>query len=311
MNRIKTLSSLLLALLLSLSLVLPAFAKEEQTETGTAPIAENLELTTYRGVSVGGTLSATDPDGGTLTFEITTNPTKGSVELSEDGSFVYTPKENKKGKDYFGFRATDSDGNCSQEATVLITIQKQRGCVSYSDMDGNAAESAAVYLAENDIFVGEYVGGSYVFSPDSTVSRGEFLAMCMKVAEINLLDGVSSTGFSDDSDIPAWQKPYVSTALMNGMVSGYTDDAGNNSFCANNPVSYYEAAVIVNNVLGLTNVSVSAGTDSTVPAWAEQANANVASCSILNGVHLETMDTLSRAKAALMVCNAVQVLANR
>ena len=309
MNRMKHLSALFLVLLLSLSLTSPTFAKEK--EAGTAPIAENLEITTYRGVSVGGTLSATDPDGGIITFEITTNPTKGSIELSDDGSFVYTPKEGKKGKDYFGFRAIDEDGNTSQEATVLITIRKQSGCVSYSDMDGNGAENAAVYLAENDIFVGEYVGGSYVFSPDSTVTRGEFLAMCMKVAEINLLEGVSSTGFSDDSEIPAWQKPYVSTALMNGMVSGYTDNEGNNTFCANTPVSYYEAAVIVNNVLGLSNVSVSTSEDTVVPTWAEQADANVNSCSILNGVHLETLDSLSRAEAALMVCNAVQVLENR
>lgn len=309
MNRIRTLSALFLVLLLAFSLALPCFAAEETK--GTAPIAENMELTTFRNTSIGGTLSAMDPDGSTLTFEITTPPTKGSIELEEDGSFVYTPKEGKKGKDYFGFRAEDSDGNTSQEATVLITIRKQSGRVSYSDMEGNTAENAAVYLAENDIFVGEYVGGSYVFSPNSDVTRGEFLAMCMKVAEIPLLEGVASTGFTDDKEIPDWQKPYVSTALMNGMVSGYADGQGNSTFRANAPVSYYEAAVMVNNVLGLTNVSVEAFADDAVPAWATQANANVSSCSILNGVNLEEPASLSREKAALMVCNAVQVLENR
>lgn len=309
MNRMRTWTSFFLALLLAFSLARPCFAAEKSK--GTAPIAENMELTTFRNTSAGGVLSALDPDGGPLTFEITTPPTKGSIALEEDGSFVYTPKEGKKGKDYFGFRAADSDGNTSQEATVLITIRKQIGSISYSDMEGNAAENAAVYLAENDIFVGEYVGGSYVFSPDTDVTRGEFLAMCMKVAEIPLLEGVSSTGFTDDKEIFDWQKPYVSTALMKGMISGYADGQGNSTFRANAPVSYYEAAVIINNVLGLTNVSVEAFADDTVPAWAAQASANVASCSILNGVRMEEPASLTREKAALMVCNAVQVLENR
>ena len=54
----------------------------------TAPVAENLELTTYRGVSVGGTLAATDPEGDPLTYRITTAPVKGTVDLQPEGSFV-------------------------------------------------------------------------------------------------------------------------------------------------------------------------------------------------------------------------------
>ena len=62
-----------------------------------APIAENFEFETYRGVSYGGELSALDPDGDKLSFEITTKPRKGSVELSDGGHFVYTPDEGEKG----------------------------------------------------------------------------------------------------------------------------------------------------------------------------------------------------------------------
>ena len=94
--------------------------------TSSSPVAENLELTTYRGVSVGGRLSAVDPDGDVLSYEITTKPAKGTVELSEDGSFVYTPDDGKKGRDYFGYKAVDSQGNYSQEATVIIKITKQK-----------------------------------------------------------------------------------------------------------------------------------------------------------------------------------------
>ena len=89
---------------------------------GSAPAAENLELRTYRNVSVGGRLKAFDPDGDVVSYSITTDP----VKLEENGCFVYTPRENKRGRDYFGYKAVDSEGNLSQEATVIIRIEKQK-----------------------------------------------------------------------------------------------------------------------------------------------------------------------------------------
>ena len=106
------------ALALCTALVPAGFA--EQDTAGTAPVAENLELTTFRNTSIGGTLSANAPDGSPLTFRITTEPVKGTVTLTDSGTFVYTPADGKRGRDYFGFRAADSSGNESQEATVLI-----------------------------------------------------------------------------------------------------------------------------------------------------------------------------------------------
>ena len=74
----KTLGALALALTLSLTVgMLYACAAPSQEN----PIAENLELKTYRGVSVGGQLKATDPDGDMLKYEVTTEPIKGEVAL--------------------------------------------------------------------------------------------------------------------------------------------------------------------------------------------------------------------------------------
>ena len=112
------------ALALCAALVPAGFA--EQAAADTAPVAENLELTTFRGTSIGGTLSANAPDGSPLTFRITTEPIKGTVTLTDSGTFVYTPADGKRGRDYFGFRAADSSGNESQEATVIISIKKQK-----------------------------------------------------------------------------------------------------------------------------------------------------------------------------------------
>ena len=81
-----------LACLSLCALMLPALADSS------APVAENFEFETYRGVSFGGRLAAVDPEGDAVSFEITTQPKKGSIELSDDGSFVYSPIDGKRGR---------------------------------------------------------------------------------------------------------------------------------------------------------------------------------------------------------------------
>lgn len=302
----KRLLSLVLcgAALLTAAAALPAHAADG------APIAENLELATYRNVSVGGKLAAVDPEGDEVTFEITTSPKKGDIELEADGSFVYTPLENKKGRDYFGYRATDSEGNVSQEATVIITISKQKTDVSYSDMSGDGGEYAATALAESGIYTGAVLDGSYVFEPEASLTRGQFLVMCMSAADIPLLTGVTATGFADDADIPAAMKPYVSTALRRGIVSG-TERDGMIVFAPNDPISGAEAAVILDRCFALTSVSSASVLDSALPAWAAQSAANISECGILPyGETLECAE-LSRAVGAEMLVSAMAVAAAR
>ena len=278
---------------------------------GTAPIAENLELSTYRGVSVGGRLSATDPDGDTLRFTVTTKPVKGTLDLDDDGRFVYTPAEGKRGKDYFGYQATDADGNRSQEATVIIRIEKQKSKLTYADLDGEGCACAAVRLAEADVFRGEYLAGEYVFDPDTPVTREEFLAMCMKVAGTPPLTGVRSTGFADDKEIAVWARPYVGTALKNGVVSGYSGDGGA-VFCPTRDISVLEAAVILDRSIALTDaVSAWFSRDDSIPAWAAQSAANVASCGLLPDGCSFSDAVLTRGQAAEMLCGAMDVLARR
>ena len=291
----------LLALVMVLSAV-TVYAVE--TENG-APTAENLELCTYRGVSVGGRFAAVDPEGEALSFEITTEPGKGVVEVGENGRFVYTPAENKKGKDYFGYRAVDASGNRSEEATVIITIMKQKSKVTYSDLHGDATEFAAMYLTENGIYTGALLGGEYIFDADAPVSRGEFLAMCMECSGRDILSAVSRTGFADDAAIPVWMKPYVSTAVMCGAVKGYAAE-GANVFEPEKPVSFYEAAVMLSSAAGMEDVANTAG--ETVPVWAGQAVSNLTAYDIADSLSVSNPDALTRGEAAVMIAAAAMRL---
>lgn len=311
MKRMKAALALLLALSLS---AVPALAVEDdmELEENAAPVAENQELQTYRGVSVGGRLQAYDAEGGALTFEITTEPMKGTVELTADGYFVYTPKENKRGRDYFGFRATDPEGNVSQEGTVIIKLVRQKSAVTYSDMTGSAAEYAAVVLTEAGVFTGEYVGTDYVFSPTATVSRGEFLSMCMAAADCDLLQGVSSTGFQDDGDISAWLKPYVATALLNGYITGTEAETGTGAvFSPDEDITLRDACVMLNAVLGVTDVVSAAAYEDDEGTGSAQAVANLTACNIMLSRWDDLDEALTRAGAAELLQKAMALLSAR
>ena len=294
--------SLLAALTLCALMGLPALSA---LAANGAPVAENLEITTYRNVCVGGRLSAVDPEGDALSYEISTEPSKGTVELAEDGLFVYTPDANRKGRDYFGYRAIDSTGARSQEATVIVKIEKQKTQTSYADMAGHPSAYAATALAEYGIFSAESVGGVQVFSPEREVTRAEFLTMCMSLGENELLSGVLATGFADDAEIDAWLKPAVATALMDGVVSGYSVDGGA-VFAPNEAVTRQEAAVMLDNVLDTTEAAAS----DTAPAWAAESVGNLSACGVITEGEAFS-EPLTRADAAEMLIRALGVLKAR
>ncbi len=275
-----------------------------------APVAESIELTTYRSVPVTDRFSCLDPEGDAVTYSIERPPKKGTVEIDGD-QFTYTPAQGKKGSDSFTYAATDSLGNKSNAATVTVKIKKQSTTVTYSDMSDSPAAYAATALAENGVFVGEQVGGEYLFRPATPVTRGEFLVMCLKMSGTELLSGITRTGFYDDNLIPDWQKPYVTTALMDSIISGRALSDGRVVFSPNDSITFAEAAVMLNNTLGITDVSVDIQ-EPAAPAWAYQASLNLSSCDIISGVEAGVSSAaVTRADAAQMLSAAMTVMESR
>ena len=274
-----------------------------------APVAQNLSLETYRGVSVGGTFQAVDPEGDLLSFRITTQPGKGSVTVQGD-SFVYTPDENKRGRDRFTYQAVDASGSASPDAEVSIRINKQATEVFYPALSGSGLQYAAQRLAEEGIFVGEKIGLCYDFSEDSPLSRGDFLTMCAALTGMEPLEDVTRTGFYDDGSIPLWQKPYVSAALLYGLVKGSTGPEGQVCFRGEEPITRAEAAVMLNDFLELSDAAGIFYRED-VPGWAAQAVANLYSSDICSGSEFRAERSLTRGEAAELLSGALDVLASR
>jgi VCBS repeat-containing protein len=94
--------------------------------TGTRPVATDdsyvTDEDTSLSISTPGVLSNDqDLDGDPLTAIIDTLPSHGSLSLSSDGSFIYTPDPNFFGTDTFMYYANDGQSD-SSAATVTITV---------------------------------------------------------------------------------------------------------------------------------------------------------------------------------------------
>ncbi len=283
-----------------------------------APIAQIQSFETCRNVAYMGRLTAVDPEGDAVTYRLAQKPARGSLELTDPatGAFVYTPYENKTGRDAFTFVAEDSQGNASEPAKVTLRIRKPDTKVTYADMSGVASCNAAIRMAEEDVMVGERIGESYYFRPDETVSRSQFIAMAMSALDAQPLADAISTGFADDADIPTWCKGYVSAALQQGVVRGYPDETGRVVFAPENTVTRAEAAVILDRMLSVTDVAVTTFYPDTVaaPAWAFQAAVNLESAGVLEtsaAGSLGLEEPLTRGQCAQMLAGAMDVVEAR
>lgn len=274
------------------------------------PVVENGTLETYRNIANTGTLPVSDPENGTMTFTVVEQPKRGTVELHEDGTYTYTPNENKVGKDRFTFTVTDDAGNTSEEGEIIIQIKKPTDKQTYADMAEDTDAFNAMWLKEQGLFTGTEVGGNLCFEPEKTVSRGEFLVMAMGVVNAKADDGLMTTGFADEADTPGWLQPYIVSALADGMISGTRSEDGVR-FMPQADLTKAEAAVMLQNMLRLpTSASqpVSAFDQTgVIPAWASEATAALSA----SGVHLEMTaenECLTRRDAANILYQVSRIL---
>ncbi len=238
----------------------------------TAPACTDGTLETYKNIANRGTLQAVDKEHDEMTYQLVRAPKRGTVELMSDGSFVYTPGKNKVGKDSFVFTATDAAGNVSNEATVKIRIVKPTDRALYTDLAADEDAFRAMWLREQDIYAGRTIAGNLCFEPDRTVSRGEFLAMAMKLLSLEG-DGADVTAcFADGASAPGWQQPYIAAAFRNGIVQGVGTEDGL-MFRPAEELTLAEAAVMLQKMLRLPAAQAVFAPEEelAIPAWAKGA----------------------------------------
>lgn len=243
-----------------------------------APVAEDFAGETYKNLPLTGKLKVTDPEGQPMTYTVTRQPKRGTLEMKEDGTFTYTPKKNKVGIDSFVYTAADPAGKVSREATVTITILKPTDAAQYQDTIGQDCRFAAEWMRHTGIFVGENLAENPCFSPDKEVTRGEFVTMLVKALDIPTEEEVTYTGYADE--IPQWLQPYVAAAVRSGLTADLPEQR---VFEANAPITEAEAGTMLRNALDLSAAETFAQTSEAPLTRGEAAQVLYQAVKLLEG----------------------------
>ncbi len=287
----------------------------DKIRANNTPMAENLTLATYADISVTGVCSGMDPDADPLTYTLVTTPKHGTVSFTGNGgTFVYTPT--KTGTDSFTFTVTDDSGAVSDPAKVTVSVTNQKTDLVYADMNGRDSHYAALRLAESGIFTGKQIADCTYFEPDAVVTRGEFIAMAVAMAEptltVKTMAATSPVTFLDDMDTPVWCKPFAAAAVSAGFIQGSVEDNAR-LLRANDPITRAEAAVVLTNILSLDDAEVITfyADEADIPTWAKQAMTNVDAAGLMSSLIDGSMApeaSMTRGDVAKLLCRAMDRL---
>ena len=174
-----------------------------------------------------------------------------------------------------------------------------------SDILGHWAEAKLKEMLGKGI-IGGYPDGT--FRPDGAISRAEFCTLAVKAMYYELQPGNT---FADSSD--HWGKDYISTAVAQGMVHGYSPAA----FAPDDPVTREQMAAIIHNVLGTgtdikgTDVSKNIFSDADlISPWAREAFDTVSRRSLISGYpdhSFRPQTHLTRAEAVTVFCKLAEM----
>lgn len=275
--------------------------------------AVSLNAETYRGVKISGVLSAYDPEGDSLVFEIARYPSHGRVVIEDRscGTYTYIPEDSYTGSDSFSYVVRDKYGNYSAAAEVELTVSAQGTSTVYRDLVDDELHAHAIAMTECGLMNGVQVGDHYYFEADREVSRAEFIVTAMNALGIKNLPDVDETVFFDDSDINPEMKSYISLAYSKGYISGSRVD-GNLCFKPDETIKLSEAAVIISNMIGYAEPKVApafADADS-IPSWSEKAIESLHTLGIIETPDkvVGATETITRGDMAKLLNKMMQVI---
>ncbi|MEM9215592.1 MAG: Ig-like domain-containing protein [Cyanobacteria bacterium P01_F01_bin.150] len=137
-----------------------------------------------------------DADGDALTVAIASDPTSGSVALSNDGSFTYTPDAGFSGEDSFTYTVDDSNGG-TDTGTVTVSVAGPVNSDPVADDDTytTAFDTTLIVDAANGVLDGDVDadGDALTASIASAPSNGT-----VNISADGALTYTPAAGFSGD-----------------------------------------------------------------------------------------------------------------
>ncbi|WP_029277763.1 tandem-95 repeat protein [Pedobacter borealis] len=160
------------------------------TSVNDLPVATSPAVSTLEDTPKTGRITATDADGDPLTFTITILPTKGTLVLNANGTYIYTPNADYNGPDNFVVRVSDGNGGTTN-VTTLITVTPvndapvasspaittsedtpKTGIITATDVDGDPLTYTVTTTPANGTVVIN-ANGTYNYTPDANYTGAD------------------------------------------------------------------------------------------------------------------------------------------
>jgi VCBS repeat-containing protein len=195
-----------------------------------APVSSNQNLSTQEDTSVSGQVIASDIEGDTLTYSITSNATNGTVTLNAaTGTFVYTPNPNYNGSDSFVVTINDGNGGTT---TSLITIGVTpvndapisnnqslvtdedvaiNGQVIASDVDGDTLNYSVSGQPANGVVTLDPATGTFVYTPNVNYNGSDSFVVTISDGNGGTTTSLINVGINPVNDAPVSSNQNLTT----------------------------------------------------------------------------------------------------
>ena len=240
--------------------------------------------------------------GGTVTVSVPYTPATG-----EDPNAIVIYYINAEGKPEMVSNCVydSSTGTITFTTDHFSTYAVGYNKVSFNDVAANAWYGDAVsFVAARDITTGT---GNGNYSPDTKLTRGQFLVMVMRAYGIEA-DSTSNDNFSDAGNT------YYTGYLAAAKSLGITDGIGNNMFAPEKEITRQEMFTLLYNTLdsigelpaGTTGNALNSYSDAgEIASWAKDAMTLFVGTGTISGSgnQLNPADTTNRAQMAQVLYN--------
>lgn len=201
--------------------------------------------------------------GSTVSFVVNISDTNGTVAVPKENIAVYIDGKKsaftyneltgniafnttalKDGLHRVTVEATDVFGNITRQSVDVTAGSIE---TSFVDVGNNWAAPYIDFVADNNVIVGEVIGGKSYFNPSRNLTRAEFAVIMARYLGLSSDDN-ASVPYADKDDIKSWAKNGVAALYEAGIMLG-SEVNGKVYFYPNKPISRQEVMTVISKSL--------------------------------------------------------------
>ncbi|MGI8466065.1 retention module-containing protein [Pectobacterium punjabense] len=191
------------------------------TPVNDAPVSADQSITTREDTPVGGTIRATDVDGDTLRYSVSTQPQHGTLTLDgATGQYTYTPAQDYNGNDRFIVTVSDGNGGTTTSTVSIgitpvndapvsadqsITTREDTpvgGTIRATDVDGDTLRYSVSTQPQHGTLTLDGATGKYTYTPAANFSGSDRFIVTVSDGKGGTTASTVSVGITPVADAP-------------------------------------------------------------------------------------------------------------